>query len=103
MLLKKKYSLCGFRKIDTNLMYTHNSYNMLKKKKKFNTNIAFILITLTEINNETHYVSLKKNKKKTKKQKQTKNKPNCCDRIRTLSVNIQLSQNIDYAITDMVQ
>ena len=27
----RKYSLCGFRKINTNLLCTHNSYNMLKK------------------------------------------------------------------------
>ena len=24
----RKYSLCGIRKINTNLLYTHNSYNM---------------------------------------------------------------------------
>ena len=24
----RKYSLCGFRKINTNLLYAHNSYNM---------------------------------------------------------------------------
>ena len=24
----RKYSLCGFREINTNLLYTHNSYNM---------------------------------------------------------------------------
>jgi len=29
----RKYSLCGFRKINTNLLYNHNSYNMLKKTK----------------------------------------------------------------------
>ena len=29
----RKYSLCGFRKINRNILYTHNSYNMLKKKK----------------------------------------------------------------------
>ena len=29
----RKYSLCGFRKINTNLLYTYNSYNMYKKKK----------------------------------------------------------------------
>jgi hypothetical protein len=52
-----KYALCGFRKINTNLLYTHNSYNMLKKKKKFNINVASILIILTEINNEAHYVA----------------------------------------------
>jgi hypothetical protein len=47
------------------------------RKKKLNINIASIFITLTEINNETHYVAKKiikqktkqKNKKKTKKAK----------------------------------
>jgi hypothetical protein len=24
----RRYSLCDFRKINTNLLYTHNSYNM---------------------------------------------------------------------------
>jgi hypothetical protein len=43
------------------------------KKKKLNTNIASIFITLTEINNETHYVP-KQNQNKTKQQKQQKNK-----------------------------
>jgi hypothetical protein len=51
---------------------THNSYNMYEKNK-LNINIASIFITLTEINNETHYVA-KKNKKK-QKSKQQKNKP----------------------------
>ena len=58
----RKYSLCGFRKININLLYTHHSYNMLTKNKKININIASIFITLTEINNEAHYVA-KKNKK----------------------------------------
>jgi hypothetical protein len=40
----------------------------LKKQKQKKTNIASIFITLTEINNETHYVP--KNKK-TKKQDKT--------------------------------
>ena len=64
----RKYSLYGFRKINTNLLYTRNSYNMYKKTKQNqnNINIASFFITLTEINNETHYVA--------KKQKQTKNK-----------------------------
>jgi hypothetical protein len=77
----RKYSLCGFRKV----------------------NIASIFITLTEINNETHYVAKKiKNKKQNKK---TPKKPskNCSDRIRTLSVNLQGSRSSDYAITAMVQ
>ena len=26
----RKYLLCGFRKININLLYTHHSYNMLK-------------------------------------------------------------------------
>jgi hypothetical protein len=42
-----------------------------KKKKKINTKIASIFITLTEINNETHYVP-KKNQNKTKQNKQKK-------------------------------
>ena len=67
----KKYSLCGFRKININLLYTHNSCMLKKRKKKLNINIASIFITLTEINNETHYVA---NKIKKQKTKQTKNK-----------------------------
>ena len=42
-----------------------------KIKKKININIASIFITLTEINNETHYVP-KKNQNKTKQNKKTK-------------------------------
>ena len=85
----RKYSLCGFRKINTNLLYTHNSYNMYKKKekkkrKKLNINIASIFITLTEINNETHFVANKIKKQKTKQ----KTSQSCSDRIRTLSVNL---------------
>ena len=41
-------------------------------------NIASILITLTEINKETHYIAkknTKKNKKKTPNKEQRKNKP----------------------------
>jgi hypothetical protein len=34
-----------------------------KKQKNLNINIASIFITLTEINNETHYVAKKTNKK----------------------------------------
>ena len=50
----------------------HNSYNMYKKKtnkKKLNINIniASIFITLTEINNETHYVPNKQTKTNKKK------------------------------------
>ena len=91
----RKYLLYGFRKINTNLLYNHNSYiNMNKKKnkkKKLNTNIASIFITLTEINNETHYVPKQNQKKKTKKKKKNnkKTRQNCSDRIRTLSVNLQ--------------
>ena len=89
----RKYALYGFRKINTNLLYNHNSYiNKYKKKnkkKQLNTNIASIFITLTEINNETHYVP-KQNQNKTKQNKQKKNnkktRQNCSDRIRTLSV-----------------
>jgi hypothetical protein len=41
------------------------------------TNIASIFITLTEINNETHYVAKKiKNKKQNKKNPQNNNKKN---------------------------
>ena len=39
------------------------------KKKKLNINIASIFITLTEINNETHYVPKKTKQNKTQKQK----------------------------------
>ena len=85
-------------------VYTHNSYNMLRKKK-LNINIASIFITLTEINNETHYVAKKIKKKKTKKNKNKKKKTsqNCSDRIRTLSVNLQGSRSSDYTITAMVK
>ena len=64
----RKYSLCGFRKINTNLRYTLTILIICKEKKKLNINIASIFITLTEINNETHYVAKKiKNKKQNKK------------------------------------
>ena len=76
----RTYSLCGFRKINTNLLYTVTIF-IICKEKKLNVNIAFIFITLTEINNETHYVP------KTKKQKKTRQ--NFSDRIRTVSVNLQ--------------
>ena len=34
----RKYSMYGFRKINKNLLYNHNSYiNMYKKKKKKKT------------------------------------------------------------------
>ena len=61
----RKYSLCGFRKINTNLLYTLTIL-IICKEKKININIASISITLTEIKNEAHYVA--KNIKKNKKQ-----------------------------------
>ena len=63
----RKYSLCGFRKINTNLLYTLTILIICKEKKTY-INIASIFITLTEINNETHCVArkIKKTKKKTK-------------------------------------
>ena len=90
----RKYSLYGFRKINTNLLYNHNSYiNMYKKQKKqkkLNINIASIFITLTEINNETQYFPKKTKQNKTKQNTKTKKaRQNCSDRIRTLSVNLQ--------------
>ena len=42
-----------------------------KNKNIININIASILIPLTEINNETHYVAKKIKNKKTKKQAKT--------------------------------
>ena len=57
----RKYSLCGFRKINTNLLYTLTILIICKEEKKLNINIASIFFTLTEINHETHYV-LKKDK-----------------------------------------
>ena len=72
----RKYSLYGFRKINTNILYNHNSYiNMYEIKiiKQLNINIASIFITLTEINNETHYVPKKTKQNKTK-HKNKKNK-----------------------------
>jgi hypothetical protein len=48
----RKYSLCGFRKINTNLLYTLTIL-ICKEKKKLNIDITSIFITLTEINNET--------------------------------------------------
>jgi hypothetical protein len=59
----RKYSLCGFRKINTNLLYTLTII-IACKEKNININIASIVITLTEINNESHYVAKKKTKKK---------------------------------------
>ena len=74
-----------------------------KIKKKININIASIFITLTESNNETHYVP-KYNQNKTKQNTKTKKtRQNCSDRIRTLSVNLQGSWCSDYTITAMVQ
>ena len=71
-------------------------------------NIASILITLTEINIETHYIAKKKTKKKKqKKPNQIKNKEKtsqkCTDWNRTHSVNLQGSRSSDYAITAMAQ
>jgi hypothetical protein len=72
----------------------------MQKKKKLNMNIASIRITLTEINNEKHYVPEKKiNKKATKKQRSQ----NCSDRISTLSVNLQGLRSSDYEITAFAQ
>ena len=62
----RKYSLCGFRKINTNLLHTLTILIICKEKKKLNINIASIFITLTEINNETHYVAKKIKKQKAK-------------------------------------
>ena len=71
----RKYSLCGFPKINTNLLYTLTILIICKEKKKLNINIASIFITLTAINNETHYVPKKIKKQKTKqKKKQEKTK-----------------------------
>ena len=55
----RKYSLCGFRKINTNLLYTLTILIICKEEKKLNINIASIFITLTEINDGTHYVAKK--------------------------------------------
>ena len=77
----RKYSLCDFRKINTNLLYTLTILIICKEEKKLNINIASIFFNLTEINNETHYVA-----KKIKK-----------------TVNLQGSRSSDYAITAMVQ
>ena len=85
----RKYSLCGFRKINTNLLYTLTIL-IICKEKKINIIIASIFITLTEINNETHYVDKKiKNKKQNKTKTTKKTSQNWSDRIRTLSVNLQ--------------
>ena len=54
-------------------------------------------------------MSLKKKNKKKTKNKQNKQKikkktsQNCSDKIRTLSVNLQMSRNSDYSITALVQ
>ena len=60
-------SLRDVRKINTNLLYTLTIL-IICKERKLNINIASILITLTEINNETHYVAkkIKKNPKQAK-------------------------------------
>ena len=57
-------SLRDVRKINTNLLYTLTIL-IICKERKLNINIASILITLTEINNETHYVAKKNKKNKT--------------------------------------
>jgi hypothetical protein len=95
----RKYSLCGFRKINTNLLYTLTILIICKEKKTW-YKYSSIFITLTEINNKTHYVAkkIKKNKKQNKKTSQ-----NCSDRIRTLSVNLQGSRSSDYTFTAVVQ
>ena len=92
----RKYSLCGFRKINTNLLYTLTIL-IIYKEKKLNLNIASIFITLTEINNETHYVAKKIKNKKQNKTNPPPNKP------KLLSVNLQRSRSSDYTITAMVQ
>ena len=76
-------TLCGFRKININLLYTLTIL-IICKENKINIIIASIFITLTEINNETHYVA-----KKIKNKNPPKKPQNCSDRIRTLSVNPQ--------------
>ena len=73
----RKYSLYGFRNINTNLP-TLTILIICKKKKtkkKLNINIASIFITLTEINNETHDVAKKTKKNKKNKKKQDKTAP----------------------------
>lgn len=70
----RKYSLCGFRKINTNLLYTLTVLIICKKKKIY-INIASIFITLTEINNETHYVAKKTNTKTKTNRKQATTAP----------------------------
>ena len=72
----RKYSLCGFRKINTNLLYALTIL-IICKEKKLNINIASIFITLTAINNETHYVpkKIKKQKNKTKQKQEKTKKP----------------------------
>ena len=99
----RKYSLCGFRKINTNLLYALTIL-IICKEKKLNINIASIFITLTENNNETHYVA-KHNKKQPPPPPPQNKKTSqiCSDRIRTLSVNLQGSRSSDYTITSMVQ
>ena len=77
----KEIFVVGFRKINTNLLYTFTILIICKEEKKLNINIASIFFTLTEINNETHYVA-----------KKIKN-----------SVNLQGSRSSDYTITAMVQ
>jgi hypothetical protein len=65
----RKYSLYGFEK-SIQIYCTITILIICKKKnQKLNINIASIFITLTEINNETHYVPKKKNKTKQNKTK----------------------------------
>jgi hypothetical protein len=49
----------------------HSPFLYVKKKLKMNINIASIFITLTEINNEAHYVAKKNPKTKNKKSRTT--------------------------------
>ena len=70
----RKYSLCGFRKnqYKSTVQSQICKKKKKKKKKKIIINIASIFITLTEINNETHFAKKKKAKKKPKTKTKTK-------------------------------
>ena len=61
-------------------------------KKKLNINIASIFNTLTEINNEEHYVAKRiKNKKQSKKKKKNKKKNKKKKQAKTVPIGFALS------------
>ena len=94
-------------KYEINSLHVYLCYDFICKEifvvRLSKSKYSLHFITLTEINNETHYVAKKIKNKKQNKKPPKKPSQNCSDRIRTLSVNLQGSRSSDYAITAMVQ